>query len=208
MTTSKRYYDETDDVIGYWDRRHAEWNEHPDWGVYPTKARWFDERFAHILPVPEVPWGRVLDWGCGNGMYSVPLLRRYVHYTGWDASYAAIRTARTYFSHRGGEREFMVRDLALRLEPCHWGRFDLVLSITVLQHQPLPKRLAMIDNIKLLLRPGGRYVGLEMMGATQAYDMPPMSIDDWRAAWQPLEIVFDRPAHNPRWADDNVWYTL
>jgi len=49
------------------------------------------------------------------------------------------------------------------------------------------------------------YVGLEMQGNTQAFDMPPMPEDDWRKAWEPFTIRHDVPKEHPEWAQDNVW---
>lgn len=206
MDRSKPYYEDGDDIIGYWDRLYVDWALSPNWGVFPHKAAWFDERFDHLLPVPPVPQGRVLDWGCGNGMFSTPLLRRYRHYVGWDSSVTALGIAKSYFLGQP-RREWAQRDLKLKPPVEYWGSFDLVLSITVLQHQTPQVRLNMIEHIKALLKPGGRYIGLEMIGGTLAYDMPPMPEETWRSAWQPLVIHFDDPPGHPEWAQNNVWYT-
>jgi len=202
--SEKKYYDELDDVQGYWERRYVDWLKTPDWGVFEFKAAWFNSRFAHILPIPEKPKGLVLDYGCGNGMYSVPLLQRYEKYVGLDTSPTAIEIARNKFG--------MSRDRAFWLsrenpqEGWHpFPAYDLVLSITVLQHQPVSRRRDIIEWIKGVIKPGGMYVGLEMMGNTQAYDMPPMSEGDWRKAWEPFTMTYDAPKDRPEWRDDNVW---
>lgn len=213
----KLFYDETDAIANYWDVRFADWLKNPDWGAYPHKQAWFNERFGHLLPrrQSEVaggrqPIGRVLDYGCGVGLYAVPLIERFQTYVGFDTSPVALETARIYY------KQFP--DLIKRMyfniytgEPGQWqmgmrSEYDLIISITVLQHQPIPYRLAMIENIKGLLKPGGMYIGLEWADAySQAYDMPPIPEAEWRDAWLPLIIERDIPAEHPEWRADNVW---
>jgi 2-polyprenyl-3-methyl-5-hydroxy-6-metoxy-1,4-benzoquinol methylase len=201
---TKSHYDAGDDITAYWEANYRKWQANPAWGVFEQKAAWFDERFDHLLPA--YPAGRVLDWGCGSGMYSTPLLKRFDQYVGWDASPTAIALAQTHFGE-DDQRCFAMRDLGLK-PPCdELGTFDLVISITVLQHQPAQTRLSMIEYIKQLMKPSGRYIGLEMIGDTAAYDMPPMAEATWRVAWQPLEIEFDIHTGRPGWTENNVWFT-
>jgi len=204
MNDQKKYYTEEDGITGYWEKRYVEWLKTPDWGVFETKAAWFNSRFAHILPIPKEPKGLVLDYGCGNGMYSVPLLQRFENYVGMDTSPTAIEIAR----NRLGQSRQRAFWLSRENPKDGWQPFpayDLVISITVLQHQPVSRRRDIIEWIKGVIKPGGMYVGLEMQGNTQAFDMPPMPEDDWRKAWEPFTIRHDVPKEHPEWAQDNVW---
>jgi len=212
MDRTKPYYEAKDDITGYWEQRHFEWAQNPNWGQYQVKAQWFEERFDHLLPPVRgygfSPIGSVLDYGCGCGLYAAPLAKRFWNYTGFDTSRSAIELARQYYAaHEARKR---IGFYWYQGNPGEFGSglkesFDLVLSITVLQHQPIPYRLAMIEDIKRILRPGGRYIGLEMNGDTYAYDMPQFPRADWVAAWQPLIVRYDAPKNHPEWADDNVW---
>lgn len=87
---------------------------------------------------------RVLDVGCGVGRWSRLLAARGARVTGVDHSATMIAQARRRASAQGlaGSCRFLVQDLAaLELG----GRFDLVLSVTVLQHilDPWALRAAM-----------------------------------------------------------------
>lgn len=208
---SKNYYDETDDITLYWELRYQEWLNNPsgpDWGVFVQKDRWFEERFSHVLP-QRTPVGKVLEVGCGSAMYAVPLLRRFSTYTGFDTSETAIKLANTYFNQFPELFQRMYVSLYTgkpgNFETNVKEYYDCIISITVLQHQPIPYRVAMIENIKRLLKPGGLYIGLEMQGDTAAYDMPKFPTEDWIKAWEPIRIVQDIPAEHPAWAADNVW---
>lgn len=202
----KNYYDEEDDITLYWELRYQEWLKNPngpDWGVFENKDSWFEERFSHIIP-KRTPVGRVLEVGCGNAMYSVPLLRRFESYTGFDTSPTALKIAEIKLGIRPDMNLFLVTP-----DQDWFGDsnklFDGVVSITVLQHQPIPRRLRYIEQIKRLLKPGGIYIGLEMQGNTLAYDMPPFPTEDWIKAWEPMVIVKDHVPEHPYWDADNVW---
>lgn len=211
-------YGEDDNITAYWERNYQIWQAAPEWGTFTAKQAWFRERFEHLLPPPAGlksawPVGSVLDYGCGNAMYAVPLLERFESYQGFDTSRTATQIAASWY-HR--ERPDLVDRMEIDFyygEPGYYAerhpwlkaKFDLVMSITVLQHQPLAQRLHMIDDIKKMLKPRGMYLGLEWIGGTQAYDMPPMSEEVWRAAWHPWVLTFDVPPEHPDWAANNVW---
>lgn len=228
------YYSEADDIANYWELRYIEWLKNPDWGVFETKDAWFEERFEHILaspgryPLPDKllgsgwhpgngaekyfePNGSVLEFGCGNAMYAQPLLRRFKNYVGFDTSPTAIKIAEEYYHGKSlRQRMELLRFTDLDSELDHIfreneGQFDCVVSITVLQHQPVELRRKIIRAIKYALKPDGVYVGLEMQGHTMAWDMPPFPEEDWIQAWEPMTIVKDVPANRPEWALDNVW---
>lgn len=214
MTDAKRYYDESDDIRNYWDLRHYDWAENPNWPIIKEKQDWFNERFEHLLPpkyseTGRGQIGRVLDYGCGCGLYAGPLVDRFETYVGFDTSKSALEIAREYYKNYPD----LLRHMYFNLydgEPGKWqsgmqAEYNLVISITVLQHQPVPYRLAMIDNIKSLIKPGGMYIGLEWVGHSEAYDMPPVDEDVWRKAWEPMRIERDNPSDHPKWIEDNVW---
>lgn len=208
MSNTKSYYTEDDGIAEYWDARYVTWSDQltelSKLNVFAGKDRWFEERFAHILPIPAERTGTVLDFGCGNAMYSPALLRRFRVYAGVDTSPTALDIARRYFGSQSGWTVFQ-SDPDCLLEIFKDGEFDCVMSITVLQHQPVALRLKAISEIKRVLKPGGKYVGLEMQGETQAFDMPPLPEEEWIAAWSPLLIVKDLPADRRDWWPDNIW---
>lgn len=83
------------------------------------------------------PWlqariaGKVLDVGCGVGRWSLPLAQRGADITGLDVSPFMIRRAIEKARALGVSCEFICADVRAFDSP---KRFDLILSVTVLQH--------------------------------------------------------------------------
>lgn len=107
------------------------------------------------------PGASVLDVGCGVGRWSCLLAARGARVTGVDISATMIAQARRRAGARGvaGRCRFLVQDLAA-LDA--GGKFDLVLSVTVLQHILEPAALrAALQRMVAHLGAGGRLVLLE-----------------------------------------------
>jgi 2-polyprenyl-3-methyl-5-hydroxy-6-metoxy-1,4-benzoquinol methylase len=94
----------------------------------------------------------VLDLGCGNGWFAGALERCGFEVTGVDHSESGIAIA----SQQHPEVEFIRHDLTLPLRGHLVGRFDAVVSIEVIEHLLLPRRL--IENALTALKPGGLLV--------------------------------------------------
>jgi len=94
---------------------------------------------------------RVLDLGCGNGAFSALLAREGYETTGVDHSVSGIEIAK---SRRGAA--FAQHDLNAPLPEIHVGRYDAVVSLEVIEHLLLPRRL--IEVALAALRPGGLLV--------------------------------------------------
>lgn len=204
MTTREEYegYDPRQ-ITDYWEKRYKVWAQSPNLNIFRQKDEWFETRFAHILPNKHLG-DCVLDFGCGNAMYSPALLRRYRFYYGVDTSPTSLDIARKYIGE--SLSPYWAVGRYEQGDPLPFGNdfFDCVISITVLQHLPVPLRVFYIEEIKRVLKPSGIYVGLEMNHG-QAADMPNMQIADWKRAWWPIDIQQDLPASHPDWWDDNVW---
>jgi SAM-dependent methyltransferase len=118
-----------------------------------------------------VPRGaRVLDVGCGVGRWSCLLAARGAEVTGVDISPTMIAQARRRAGTRGiaGQCRFLVQDLAA-LDA--GGKFDLVLSVTVLQHILEPGSLrAALERMAAHLSERGRVVLLEAAPTRRSED--------------------------------------
>ena len=104
---------------------------------------------------------RVLDVGCGVGRWSRLLAARGAQVTGVDLSPTMIAQARQRATREGvvDRCRFQVQDLST-LEVGE--QFDLVLSVTVLQHILDPDKLRnALQAMKAHLAPGGRLILLE-----------------------------------------------
>lgn len=108
------------------------------------------ERPATLSLLPEVRGLRVLDAGCGPGVYAEWLADRGADVVAIDASPKMIRLA----TERVGQRAaFHVADLARPLDFLEVGSFDLVLSALVLEY--IEDWRATLREFRRLLRPRG-----------------------------------------------------
>ena len=136
MTRIREYYD-------------AYWTDGIDrWHAVADEVGTFEERFLS----PHISAGcRVLDFGCGDGAHvGGYLVSRGCQYVGLDISEAAVSACRG----KGLAAEVCKIDEPLPLSD---GRFDLVVSFEVLEHLFSPADV--LDELRRLLRPGGRLLG-------------------------------------------------
>ena len=122
-------------------RKHTRW-----WRRLPLLRSRLDRR------VRAVPWngeGRLLDFGCGGGVFLSLMQRRGWHVTGVDASTAAVQRVRT---------ELGLRALcgSLPHPELPEGHFDVVTMWHALEHVHNP--LEVLCGARRLLAPGGRLV--------------------------------------------------
>jgi len=148
VTSSDRQYWEERAVrhgrlaCGYLDPRHQ---------VYEQPLRW--AAFARMSPIK--PGERVLDIGCGVGTWSVRMAEQGAQVLGVDISAAMIDMAEP---HAGVE----YRVAAAHELDCPDGYFDLVVSVTVLQHITDPEELKRaLRNLRRMLKDSGRFFVLE-----------------------------------------------
>lgn len=95
---------------------------------------------------------RVLDMGCGNGAFSTLLDNRGFIVSGCDASQSGLSLAR----NSAPALEFFYQDLQEPLPLAHQEAYDAVVSIEVIEHLLLPRRLLL--NARAALRTGGLLV--------------------------------------------------
>lgn len=91
----------------------------------------FYERPATLSLLPDVKGRRVLDAGCGPGVYSEWLLNRGAHVLALDASPRMVALARKRTS---GKADVRIADLEAPLTFLPDGSFDVVLSPLVLEY--------------------------------------------------------------------------
>lgn len=126
-----------------------EYATHAESGAYNA---WYDRPAVLELCGP-VAGSRVLDAGCGPGLYARALTDRGADVVACDASPALVELAR---QRLGGDAEVRVHDLA---EPLDWaptGSVDLVVLALTMNY--VDDRLAMLREFRRVLRPGGAMV--------------------------------------------------
>jgi ubiquinone/menaquinone biosynthesis C-methylase UbiE len=108
-----------------------------------------------VFALAEVKTGeRVLDIGCGTGIYMLELARRDVHVVGVDPSMEMILIAREKFRQAGLKGCFICGSAeALPFRP---ERFDLALAVSSLCFVGRPDRA--VEEMHRILKSGGRIV--------------------------------------------------
>lgn len=113
------------------------------------------------------PAGRILDLGSGTGETAKAVLRRHpdARLVGIDASADMLEIAEAQLPHA----EFVVSDLEDPLPP---GPFDLVVSAFAVHHLDGAGKQGLFDRIAQVLKPGGRFVMLDVVVPTEPVTDP------------------------------------
>ena len=94
----------------------------------------------------------VLDLGCGNGAFTGLLAAEGFDVTGVDHSLSGVDIAQQQYA----DLTFFQHDITNLLDTAYLGRFDAVVSVEVIEHLLLPRKLMM--NAIGALKPGGLFV--------------------------------------------------
>lgn len=164
------------------------------------------DRLARILPGPP---SRILDAGCGPGLYAVRLARRGHEVIGTDIGPAVLAHARRLARLEGvSERtRFLAADLREPLPPALAGAgFDAVLLLYhALEFFPRRGQAAVLRRLAGALRPGGVLVA----EVRTRPDQPPGRVSHWEVV--PRSLLGDRPhllLTDATWDDRRRLYVL
>lgn len=145
------------------------WDANPcggGWSAAKERLAWYldTEPYLRRLLAPELLAGRrVLEVGCGQGMILFNTAAIAASAVGMDISEGSLRSAAGIRAQLGATNVDLLRGDAERL-PFPDGAFDVVLCIGVLHHTP--GTAAGIEEIRRILRPGGRAVVMLYRGRT------------------------------------------
>ena len=127
----------------------AEYEEHAVSAPYNALY----DRPAMLELVGDVEGKRVLDAGCGPGIYSAELIKRGAEVSGCDASTQMIELAR---ANAGETAELRVHSLE---EPFEWIEDESIdVAVNALVYHYINNRLGFLTEIHRMLRPDGVFV--------------------------------------------------
>lgn len=122
-----------------------------------TDAGWFARlKAGHMIRTAAQCWGtltglRMLDVGCGTGVILAAMQSLGVHFAGTDPSEKMLEVARANAPH--ADLRVMLPNGKIPFAP---ESFDLAYAVCVLHHVPLGERLAFVNGMTRMVRPGGR----------------------------------------------------
>ncbi|MEI4263446.1 class I SAM-dependent methyltransferase [Roseovarius sp. D0-M9] len=108
-----------------------------------------------------------MDFGCGVGRLSVPMARSTGHVLGVDISAAHLREAKANVARMGCQNIELVRASSIQ-DIKNLPEFELVLSLIVLQHNPPPVMLEILNALCSRVKPGG-YLYVQAQTYRQGY---------------------------------------
>ncbi|MBN1133860.1 MAG: class I SAM-dependent methyltransferase [Methanosarcinaceae archaeon] len=122
------------------------------WEQEYSHVIWGGPRSIYVVRTHLNLGNRVLDAGCGNGRYLLPLSRMY-HTVGVDVSAKAIKISKSYLEKGNLYAEYAVS--AIHQLPFAEKSFDAIVCFGVLQHLFEDERRAALDEFRRVLVLGG-----------------------------------------------------
>jgi SAM-dependent methyltransferase len=152
----------------------------PDANPWVNRSTDFAHRLGmkNIFRILESQWGSlshrsVLDLGCGRGRWSKEYARRGAELTGVDISAEAV----SLLADEMPKHHFISQDITSLSFPDE--SFDIVNSVTVLQHMPDWKQRVALTLLSRWLKRGGYVVLLENVLAFDAPHVFPHRANEW-----------------------------
>ncbi len=180
------------EAIEYWVDTHR-FSKHDLQAVcFPNRSVWFNlffdriEKFAitrslRYLNISIVD-NNVLDVGCGRGRWLEFYSARGANATGIDISMDAVDSCR--------QKGFIALNGSIECLPFADNAFDMVNSVTVLQHLPYEKQKKAVGEMLRVVRDGGHVTLLENTWDDPSPHVWGRSVEDWRSLLNNCELIF------------------
>jgi ubiquinone/menaquinone biosynthesis C-methylase UbiE len=136
------------------------------WVLTLGRQRAFREKTLDLARL--MPGESVLDIGCGTGSLAIAARRRVgpaARIDGIDASPEMISRARKKSQKAGADVTF--ETTSVETLPFSDGCFDVVMSTVMLHHLPEETRRKCINEVRRVLKPGGRFLAIDFGGSAE-----------------------------------------
>lgn len=123
--------------------------------IWDTSEHTEIHRFIHkpvISSLKKYNSKNVLDLGCGNGAFTGLLASEGFDVTGIDHSLSGVGIA----TQQHPDINFIQHDITSALDASYQQKFDAVVSVEVIEHLLLPRKL--MENAAMALKPGGLFI--------------------------------------------------
>ncbi|WMW21676.1 methyltransferase domain-containing protein [Methanolobus mangrovi] len=134
------------------------------WDEEYKHVTWGGPRSISMLEGLISPSSRVLDLGCGNGRFLLPLSRKYES-VGIDVSATAVHRARSYISKNNSKDDAQAECIVSSITslPFSDNSFDAILCLGVVQHLMQEERKVALSEIRRVMKSGAILV-IEVFG--------------------------------------------
>ncbi len=184
--------------------RRAVHRQPPSWRWYHLTKWRCDPVYRQLVDDP-LPWGHVLDVGCGSGLATAIAALRpdTTNYLGIDLDSDKLHLADSWLHEFGADRSrFELRHTSAPLDPAPTQRFDTILLIDVLHYWPLDIQQALLSQVSHLLNPSGRII-LRDAVANSVGDTGRVGLGEHFTTWLGLN-----PRQRPHFLDEAAWQNL
>lgn len=134
-------------------QEHFQMNRAAFYASGETEMRSFDAALARA-GIACGPLQRCIELGCGVGRVTAPLARRFAEVVAVDVSAAHLRVAADHLRDEAAAN-VRIGHLASIEDVAALGAYDVLYSRIVLQHNPPPVMVRLLDDLLARLRPGG-----------------------------------------------------
>ena len=197
---------------------HLEKIYHSD-KLYSLAARFYDilsrlngykkaaDYFVERLPFTKKDQINALDAGCGTGLYTLALLKRYPNafITAFDLNRAMVETLRRSLVKNRMENQVrpFVASVLDPLEEIHGETFNLIVTGGVLEYTPVGET---VRNLRRFLAPGGYFLNAPVRDTRAArffarmYGFKPYSREQNIATFERYGLVLEKIVTLPRYS--------
>lgn len=153
-------------------------------------------RLSYVAERVTLDGARVLDIGCGGGLFAEAMATEGAHVTGLDMAEAGLKVARLHLAESGLDIDYQ-RATAEEYAAAHAGEFDVVTCLEMLEHVPAPE--SVVQAAATLVKPGGDLVfstinrtpkafALAIVGAEYILKWVPRGTHEFQKFVRPAEL--------------------